>query len=254
MITDREIVKQLNLLTRQSPFYARFNQQKYKNPKGYVEQETVTFQLARHLLSYQAYEASFFQEDFTHKHVLIVLNQAYNYGFKSLWLDEKLFEAFCYSQVPKTLIEFKRVIPVGLLLLPPKMRNPDGQLVKWVMFYHRLASEQILPINLPKANIQMIAEQVDTLTWLTLLDDGTLYAVNRRLMIEENRFNYQAKELESVLTSAKTPSKPASKKQKLNPIILGSSYQVKNQTSRDKVATGTRKSPTPHWRRGFYRW
>jgi hypothetical protein len=106
MITDREILKQINQITRQSPFYARFNQQKYKNPQGYVKQETVTFQLARQFLNYQAYEGSFFQEDFTNRQSLIVLNQAYNHGFKSFWLSEKLLEAFCHSQVPQTLIEF----------------------------------------------------------------------------------------------------------------------------------------------------
>jgi hypothetical protein len=36
--------------------------------------------------------------------------------------------------------------------------------------------------------------------------------------------------------------------------IVASSYQVKTQTSGDKVGIGTRKSPMTHWRRGFYRW
>jgi hypothetical protein len=65
------------------------------------------------------------------------------------------------------------------------------------------------------------------------------------------------RELEPILTAnrgGKSSSKSAAKKQKLNPTIIGSSYQVKTQTSGEKVATGNRKSPTTHWRRGFYRW
>ena len=51
----------------------------------------------RQLFSYQADDGSFFVEDFTNKQALIVLNQAYNHGFQSFWLSEKLFEAFCHS-------------------------------------------------------------------------------------------------------------------------------------------------------------
>jgi hypothetical protein len=165
------------------------------------------------------------------------------------------------------------------------------------MFHHRLASEPILPIILPKAKIQVFSKPIDSLTWFTILDDWTMYGVNRPLRIEENRFNYQfdafhinetlqysgknietatekefsdkitdiliqtllyfqlnKKELELVKTSTHSPSSSDSTKQKLNPIIIGSNYQAKAQTSVEKVTTGTRKSPITHWRRGFYRW
>ena len=152
-------------------------------------QESVTLKLARQLFTYQVYDGQFFVEDFTNKQALIVLNQAYNQGFKSFWLSQKLFEAFCHSQLPQTLVEFKRVIPVGLLLLPPMLKNPDGQLVKWIMFHHRLAQEPILPIALPKANIEIVSSNLDSLTWFTILDDWTLYGVNHPLKIEANKLN-----------------------------------------------------------------
>lgn len=124
MPSDRGITKQINQMTRESPYYEKFNERRYYNPKGYVEYETVVFNLARLLTSYQIYDGSFFETDFTHKTSVIILNQAYQKGFSSYWLGEQLFEAFSLTHLPKTLLEIKRIIPSGILLFPPRLKNP----------------------------------------------------------------------------------------------------------------------------------
>jgi hypothetical protein len=191
MPSDREITKQINQMTRESPYYEKFNERRYSHPKGYVEYENVVFNLARLLMSYQIYDGSLFETDFTHKTSVIILNQAYQKGFGSYWLGEQLFEAFCKSHLPKTLLEIKRIIPSGILLFPPRLKNPDGQYLKWICFYHRLADEKILPIQLLKANIYVEPNPEDCLSWFTMLDDGTQYGVTRHLKIENNHLEYK---------------------------------------------------------------
>ena len=301
MLEDREITKQINQMTRQSPFYDKFNQRLYRNPKGYIEYETVTFQMARLLFSYQLYDGNFFEQDFTHRNSLVILNQAYQSDFASFWLNDNLFDAFYNTHLPTSIGQIKRVVPVGLLFLPPKIRNPDGLLVKWIIFYHRLAHESFLPIVLPKGTLHFISEQKDTLSWITILDDGTQYGVNRKLEINEQQIDYEDEDMyiseilryqgnnidtesekefsdkitelliqtllylqlrpseaelivKAQLSQSLNPQKIKNTKQKLNPIILGQSYQAKTEaTYRHSVQSGIRKSPITHWRRGFYR-
>ncbi|MEA5536790.1 hypothetical protein [Crocosphaera sp. XPORK-15E] len=183
---EREMAKQINQLTRQSPFYDKFNQLRYKSPKGFIDYDTVTFESARLLTSYQFYEPSFFDQDFTHKNSLIILNQAYLMGFKPFWLDEKLFEAFNYTQLPKALREIKRITPTGLLFVPPKLTNPDGVPIKWIFFYHRLAAESVPTIELLNAKLDVLSQSADSLSWFTVLEDRTQYGVNRHLTITDD--------------------------------------------------------------------
>lgn len=196
MPSDREITKQINQITRESPYYEKFNERRYHNPKGYVEYETVMFNLARLMTSYQFYDVSFFEQDFTHKASVITLNQAYKKGFASYWLGEQLFEAFCNSHLPKTILEIKQVVPLGVLLFPPRLKNPDGQYLKWLCFYHRRSGEKILPITLPNKTLEIATLSEDCLSWFTLLDDGTQYGVNRQLKIENHQLDDETEEIQ----------------------------------------------------------
>lgn len=192
---DRELVKKINYITRQSPFFKKFNQLKYKSPKGYGEYEAATFQLARLFTSYQFFEPSSFEQDFSHKVSLVILNQAYQQGFGSYWLDLNLFKAFNKTHLPPNLLEFKRVIPAGLLFLPPKLRNPDGQVLKWIFFYHQLGGEEIPPITLLKSQVSILPPPSTHLAWLTVLDDSTQYAVSKPIQIAEGQLTYDTDDL-----------------------------------------------------------
>jgi hypothetical protein len=91
----------LNKLAKESPFFLSFNQYQYKNPKGYIEHDAVTLKMAKLRTNYQFYEIETFEEDFTHRSSLIVLEQAYNRGFRPYWLSSELFDAFSNSEIPK---------------------------------------------------------------------------------------------------------------------------------------------------------
>lgn len=191
-VTDRDLVKKANKLTRSSPFFAKFNQLKYQNIKGYIQYENVTFQLARLLTCFQFFDPASIEGDFNQSISLLVLDRAYQEGFAAYWLDENLFDAFNNTNLPLQLGEIKQVVPCGLLFLPPKLKNPDGQPLKWILFYHKLAGEKIPPIDLPNFQFQVMATQDNYLAWLTILDDNTQYSVSRELKFEEGRLNYDS--------------------------------------------------------------
>jgi len=194
-MNDREATKKINQITRSSPFYEKFSQPRYKHLKGYPDHDQITFDLARMLTSYQFYDPSFFDADFTHKSSLINVHQAYLQGFSSYWLNSQLFDAFCNTKLPKSIGHLKRVIPIGLLLFPSRLKNPDGQYLKWLLFSHRLADEAIAPINLLKSRMEVVSQLEDNLTWCTMLDNGVQYAVNRSLKLEGDRLNYETDEM-----------------------------------------------------------
>jgi hypothetical protein len=293
-VSQRDFIKKINQLTRQSPFYYRFNECRYSHVKGYIDHDDVMFSMARSLTSYQCYNTDLFETDFTHRTSLIILDRAYQKGFGSYWLSEPLFDAFCNSQLPKTVRQIKQVIPCGVLLFPPKIKNPDGQLLKWICFYHRLADQTIAPIQIGDSRLEIEVAAEDTLSWVTLFDDGTQYGVHRHLKVDEtHQLNYQdedeifinqdlaskgfntAMETEKEFTDKVTdllvqtllylqqksdflasPSRSLSKR--------GSSKKQKltpyiigrdyRVKSESNLDASTAGQYRTHWRRGFYRW
>jgi hypothetical protein len=295
---DREYNKIINQLTRQSDFFKKFNTLRYKSPKGYLDYDTATFQMSKLLIGYQQMSISFLREDLSHRFSLIILNQAYHLGFHPYWLHEPLFDAFNNSKIPKHLAEIKRIVPIGLLFFPPKLKNPDGQFLKWVMFYHRLASEPVLPIQLADNLIEVDPKSDDTLSWFTLLDDGSQYGFNHSLKLIDHQLNYQDDQVfineiinyyerntdtqsETEFTNKVTeliiqtllylqiqsqsiiPSTPVtsrsksspkiSKKQRLQPTIIGLDYRIKTDYNTQISTTHNKNSPIIHWRSGHWR-
>ena len=184
-------IKHLNQLTRNSPFYQKLSQRRYSHVKGYADYDAIIFEIARMLTSYQHFQSSFFEEDFTHRTSVSITHEAYVKGFGSYWLSSQLFDAFCNSRLPKNLHSFQRVIPLGLLLFPAKLKNPDGQYLKWVLFHHRLANEVFAPIPISNTILTFEDTTEDSLAWSTMLDNGVQYAVNRLLKIENAQLNYE---------------------------------------------------------------
>jgi hypothetical protein len=186
-LIDREFAKKINQLTRQSPFYQKFNERRYSHLKGYIEHDDVMFFLARLMTTYQYYPHSIFDEDFTHKTSIITVDRAYREGFGSYWLGEELFDAFLNSHLPQTVGTIKQVIPCGVLLFPPKFRSPDGKTLKWLCFSHLIASEVIPPIKTLSTTLQIMPTASECLSWFTILDDGTQYGANRDLKLVNNQ-------------------------------------------------------------------
>jgi hypothetical protein len=184
---DQEIKKRLNQLTRQSSFFKKLNELKYHHLKGYGQYKDVMFQLARALVGYQFYSIEMFEADFTHKNSVLILDHALNQGFASYWLDENLFEAFTNTQLPTAILEFKRVVPVGLLFLPARIKNPDGQYIRWLLFSHHLANENRFSVKLPRCQLDLVRDEIEVLKWMSILDDGTQYAVSHKIILENQQ-------------------------------------------------------------------
>ncbi|MEG3440182.1 hypothetical protein V0288_23835 [Pannus brasiliensis CCIBt3594] len=188
--SDREIAKKLNQLTRQSPFYKKFNERRYGHVKGYIEHEEVMFALARTMTGYQYYDSSIFERDFTHKTSIITLDRAYREGFGSYWLGGELFEAFLNTCLPSAIGNIRQVIPSGVLLVPPKLKNPDGVPLKWLCFSHRIAGDTIPPIRTLSDTLYIQPTVEESLSWVTIFEDGTQYGVNRHLKIENHQLDF----------------------------------------------------------------
>jgi hypothetical protein len=184
---DQDIKKIMNQLTRQSEFFKKLNEFKYQHLKGYSQYKDVMFLLARSLVSYQFYSLEMFEQDFTHQTSVIILDHAIKNGFASYWLEDNLFEAFNNSQLPSAILEFKKVVPVGLLFLPARIKNPDGQYIRWILFSHHLANDNKYSIKLAQYTLGLEREEIEVIKWMTILDDGTQYAVSHKIVIENQQ-------------------------------------------------------------------
>ena len=290
---ERDFIKKINQLTRKSSFYQRFNERRYSHVKGYIDHDDVIFLIARLLTSYQCYDADIFEMDFTHRTSLIILDQAYQKGFGSYWLSESLFDAFCNSQLPNTVGQLKQVMPCGVLLLPPKLKNPDGQSLKWLCFFHRLADQTIAPIEIMGSWLEIGVAAEDTLSWFTVFDDGTQYGVHRCLKVDENlQLDYQDEnemfiDRDLALTGLNTVVETEKEftdrvtdllvqtllylQQKSDFSVSSALSPIKNSGKNRKLTphiigrdyrirsqsdpdVPTDRQYRTHWRRGFYRW
>lgn len=303
---QREMLKEFNKVVRSSSFFSKLTELRYKSPKGYVDYDNVTFELAKLLTTYnEFYEIDFFRENFTHFTSLIIVEQAYQKGFRPYWLSPSLFDAFNNSNLPKKLTKFQRIIPIGLLFLPPKLINPDGQSVGWILFKHRLKKDMCESISLNSGTVEVEHHEYDSISWMTILEDQSQYAINHGLVMEENElilYNdsfYVEEEIlknsgkntntksedeftqkinqillqtllylqlqndeqisEEVVTSSsrispkKNQKQKLSKKQKLNPTIIGENYRIKKK-SQDSQHQISQNSPITHWRSGHWRY
>jgi hypothetical protein len=283
---DKEINKQINQLTKASPYFKKFSQKRYSKVKGYIDHDSVTLHLARSLTTYEYLDGSFFEDDFIHRNSLVVLNKLYQDDFSSYWLTPELFNAFTKTTLPENIEHLKQIIPAGILMLPPVLKNPDGQPLKWVVFYHRRAEEKIPTIKIANGEIDIEHDPHDTLTWTTMLDDGSQYSgnvkVNNYNPVEANDYFFvhdiykdanetTEKQFTHVITAIifqtllylqikpeeikalSSHSSPRSKgnNKKRSPLMIGSNYQYKREDSNINK-TGITK--VTHWRRGFYRW
>jgi hypothetical protein len=299
----KEVNKSLNKLTKESPFFLVFNEYRYRSPKGYAEYDAVTLKMSKLRTNYQFDEVEVFEEDFTHKSSLVVLEQAYNRGFRPYWLSGELFDAFSNSEIPKKLHNIERIVPVGLIFLPIKLKNPDGAYVKWILFQHRLGEEKIKDVMLYNSIVTITTENKNTLSWLTVLDDGTQYAVNHPISIKDEQLEletteqrihineilqYDGKNIETTTeeeftgkvskiliqfllyiqlhketilaynqeTDKAIGNKKRSKKEKLQPLIIGEGYKIKRelpQNQAEEESIGHRDSPVTHLRSGHWR-
>ena len=178
---DKEINKRINQLTKASPYFKKFSQKRYSKVKGYIDHDRVILDLARSLVSYDYCTTDYFAENITHSTSLIVLQKLYHDDFNSYWLTPELCHAFTKTKLPDNLDHIQQIIPAGVLMLPPLLKNADGQSVKWVAFYQRRAEERISTIQLATAKIDIAHDHHKTLTWVTILDDGSQYSGNVRV-------------------------------------------------------------------------
>ena len=195
-LNSSQVINQLSKDTLTSRWYKALSLYSYGTLENYESIEKAIFQMS-FLLSFLELTCVFndgkFKADITARHAAVTVNQAYQLGFRPLWLSESLTQAFCQTHLPSKVTLLKRVCPVGLILFPPVLKSPSGTDLKWVLFYHQLPEEDIFPVILGGESyyFQSSNKPCDgKLYWFAKLDgEDSFYAGHDILSIVDNHLN-----------------------------------------------------------------
>lgn len=183
---DKQLIKGLNKETKESSYFKKFNRRRYASPKGYLDADTINLVTARELYIYRNfYTVDRLSDNFTQANSFAILLDAYQQDYKTMYLDKTLLEAFIKTQPPADTTKLKKIVPTGLLILPPIIKFPDNSApVKWIMFRHSQIGEAVTPIDLAQGgSFGTDINKYNYLSWFTVLDDKlkTQYTKNIRL-------------------------------------------------------------------------
>ena len=132
------------MLQDERPRLTFFTQQvhKYRTVEPYTRYATVIDRLSVEMYSFFSILKSdnFYLQPYDPDVFFPLLIKADIQGFKPLCLSKELFNAFQQSKIPDSISEFKRVIPCGLLFVPPGL-EVNGDAVISILFSHELPGE-----------------------------------------------------------------------------------------------------------------
>ena len=122
-----------------------------------------------------------------------IINQAYHLGIRPLWLSLPLAQAFSNSKIPVKIGKVNRVCPIGLIFFPHGLiKTQAGKPINWVLFYHRLPSDEIFSLRLTDREIHKLGDdelftaQDERLYWFTSID-GVGMAGTSKVSVFEDR-------------------------------------------------------------------
>lgn len=98
------------------------------------------------------------------------------------WLEEKLVEAFLETEIPANLSLLEDpAIPYFILMLPPLLKNPDGELLKFVFIHHLEKDSKTESFEFGDNFLHHINCGKDKLRWVTALSNGGAYSMTVEL-------------------------------------------------------------------------
>ena len=158
--------------TRTHPDFIRLNKP-YRRVKGYESYSNVAMEMA--LLISVADDVGISRFNQTQKEVIYCAKYAATYGAPVYWLDEGLMQAFLQTELPKDISSLRTLVPMMIVMLPPLLKTPDGEPVKFLMFNYLDGCKPSETMYFGRETLVTITDSSQKLRWATILDSGVNY-------------------------------------------------------------------------------
>ena len=176
-----------------SKWYQTFGAVQYSSLKEYDQYENIILRLSGFMTMYRMLElnGNVIENRPSITYSSFIINHAYHSGIKPLWVSKSLMQAFSYSKLPDKINVLNRICPVGLILVPPLIKNEIGKYLKWVLFYHKLPGDQNIPLALTNKYTHFYEEKVfnpdkEVLYFMTEVG-GVLIIGSRDISVVDNK-------------------------------------------------------------------
>jgi hypothetical protein len=273
-----------------SDYYKQLTRKRYRDPNGYYPFRSAMLDIADLLQMADSVNIPWLDVRDANRMLLTIGHNFWADKAPSYWLEKSLFEAFLASDLPENITDLKRSIPIGCLFLPEGIVTPDGEALRWLVFYHRLAGE-VLPSF--RAGVTILKDQpqhFDYIAWASILPSSTVYAHYLRTDEPENtdpmHFSPRIKQwadtereeqfvnqvssvlaqsllavqvLPDLLERGGSVGFDTVPNRKRNPRKGELNWLSPNwigrsyKVKRHSIGSGTHSSPSVHWRRGHWR-
>jgi len=175
-----------------SDWYKTFSRVRYGSLKNYEMYEKIVLRLSEFMTMYEKRELNgdFIENRKSTNYTSFIINHAYCLGIRPLWLSKPLTEAFSYSTLPKKISALNRVCPIGLMLVPPLIKNEIGKYLKWVLFYHKLPGDSVIPLAFTDKHLHhfegnVFSAEKEILFFMTEVD-GVIITGTRDISLVDN--------------------------------------------------------------------
>lgn len=152
----------------------------YRKVNNYPDFREVALGLAMSTLSAEAMGLN--NVDTTLKEVAYSAKFVAHYPTPVYWLEEKLVEAFLETEIPTNLSLLENpAIPYFILMLPPLLKNPDGEVLKFVFIHHLEKDSKTESFEFGGNFLHHTNCGKDKLRWVTALSNGSAYSATVEL-------------------------------------------------------------------------
>lgn len=277
---------------KRSPVYKRLTERKYRNPAKFPTWENVALQIAAYREFSRLVPREQFSQDWTMRAAIGLSSMTWQSEEipPCYWLSQALGEALLATDLPP-VSGLRKVVPLGVLMLPPLLRNPDGYLVDWVVVAHFEEGDIQEDRRLDDITIQYEPQKFGgRVAWFHILPNGNAYSQSigiyadsddpdfgnlnnpetvSRLEGEEAVFSKKVGNLvlQCLLCLQSRPdlldeddpptlvpgqARPHRKRKQNEPPLLSPRWIGKTFVARSE-GNGSHSSPSTHWRRGHWR-
>lgn len=157
---------------RVHPDYTRLNKP-YRRVKGYESYSNVAMEMALLISVTEDVGVSRFNQ--TQKEVIYCAKYAATYGAPVYWLDENLMSAFLQTELPKDISSLRSLAPMIILMLPPLLKTPDGEILKFIMINYIDGNKPSETMHFGRETLISVTDSSEKLRWSTILDSGVNY-------------------------------------------------------------------------------
>jgi hypothetical protein len=194
--TEKRLNRLLDKELLNTCWYKAFAFIKYGSLKGYEQYETAIAKISETIMLIAINELLGESVDLNISWLFesFIINQAYYFGVRPLWLSFHIAQAFSKSKVPVKTGKINRICPTGLIFLPQNLiKTQDDKSINWVLFYHRLPSDKIFPLRLTDRQIHKLADdelfggEYERFYWITSIGGVTAAGTTNLAQVSQSK-------------------------------------------------------------------